>query len=63
MPRFEMRGSQPIVLTTGQTISPGADDFDAAIDAIEEDFLTRIGAIRRAPVPKFVAPAEQAEKE
>ena len=63
-----MIGSQAIALSTGVTISPGSGEFEAVLDAGEEDFLTRIGAIRRAagappPVTAALAPAAKRASE
>ena len=42
---YSMTGTQGLRLP-GLTIAPGAGDFEASLDPVQEEFLVRIGAIR-----------------
>ena len=50
--RYEMTGCQRILLDDGRWIAPGAEPFEAVIDATRESYLIGIGAIRRAEAPE-----------
>lgn len=54
---YVMTGSQPIVLSDGHVIAPGAGEFTASMDAGQEAFFVRVGAVRIAVAEYYATDA------